>query len=249
MKEMSELSQAVIAKIRFPFFSIRHIESYQVAVSYPVVFPSTLVGAFGYALSLLGKCRGDECIKQYSKYIYKAREFASDDIVAVKSPMILKRFRILEPPKEGSNKSEGGKKYKFPRNFKEISKSMDAMVREYIFTLERSYVFIVKNDIDTVKKAVKLIDRLGDSESLVSVVDVREEELEECDVNDVNVMLKSGYEFTETTLLYGPDENGVKSLFAIPYKLKDYALVFSPIRVKRGILCSKSVRIPKEGDW
>lgn len=239
-------SVAIISKIKFPFFSLKHIESYQVAVSYPVIFPSTLVGAFGYALSLLGECKGDECSKAYSNYILKAREFVNESrrtIISSKFPVILKRFRTLE---------HKGNNYNLPEKIDKISKSTDAMVREYVFTPERDFVFIVKNDkeIDVVKKALRLIDRLGDSESLVSVIDVREEELTECTYNNVNVMVKGEFNFTENTLLLGLDENGNKSLFAIPYKIVDYSLVYSPIQVKKGnVLCGKSVRIPKGGDW
>lgn len=83
-----------LVELYLPVFSVRDVESYQVAVSMLVPLPSTVVGAVGAVLGRMGYCRGDECLKEARRRIRLARAVAP---TAAKSPVVLRRLRgVLE---------------------------------------------------------------------------------------------------------------------------------------------------------
>ncbi len=244
-------------KVRLPFFSIKHIEAYQVGISYLSLMPSTLVGAIGYGLGLAGLCKGDKCREASKGIVRKAREYFTKNDVAIRFPVILKRMRgvlegkyLSEKSKTKSKKSKTKSKTLYDV-YAALASASDAMVREYIFSGERQFVLI--GDLDKLKKAIYLIDRFGDSESLAAIVSVEEIEVNKCESNEVNTVIKADIwsMIGSHVITYGTDENWDKRLFVFPFFGKDNKVYYSPIRVKDRVMCDKDKRImiPAGDDW
>ncbi len=152
--------QVVEVKVRPQLFSIRRPLSYQVADALLLPQPSSLVGALASCLAKLGfkaAGMGDEHIKSLIDETLRGLERVAvkptSPIVA--SPVVLSRLRVLE--KTSDEIEQGGR-------------LSDAMVREYVhgsFTL----YFVFRNHDLALKaeKALFLLERIGDTESLVAV--------------------------------------------------------------------------------
>jgi len=211
-----------LVELYLPVFSVRDVESYQVAVSVLVPLPSTVVGAVGAVLGRMGYCRGDECLKEARRRIRLARAVAP---TAAKSPVVLRRLRgVLE---------EG----KLPDSVKDITRDVaglsDAMTREYVFAWRLA--LILEGDVK--REHLYLIDRLGDSESLVSVVDVAEVEPVEC-TGRVNVVVKSRVvRGGDYMLVRGFDERGDRSIFAVPLRVEGGLYRASDVEVEGPVKC------------
>ncbi len=233
--------KAIDVELKFPFYSIKHVESYQVGISYLSQMPSSLLGAIGYGLALKNKCHGEACKNEAQKIVKKAREYfvETKNPLSIKFPVILKRLRgVLE---SGS----------LPSGFDELVAYSDAMVREYVFTEKANIIFI--GDLEEIKGALNIIDRLGDSESLASVTSIDEISLKECDSSEVNVLIKSSLwnNIGNHIVNVGFDENWKKSLFVFPLSDKDNKAYYSPIKINRKALCSddEKIKIPSGDDW
>ena len=148
------------------FFSIKRAESYQYAPSYLLPPPSTLLGAFARGLFLLKRTPAPRNIQETEAMIITATARALT--VLTRTSTILKRMRTLEPREEVEKEAFR------PRT--------DAMVRE-IVSLPRMECYYLLNKDETydvlggeveteLKRIAYSIDRLGDSESLVSVLSV-----------------------------------------------------------------------------
>lgn len=158
---------------RLPFYSVAR-KSFQVRLSLLLPPPSTLKGALARGLALLlgSKKRNlEELAKELvakinEKLISTTAVSASAPTPLVRNYFLLKRLRTLE--------SEKDKKKLEIEEEKKFSEKTDAMRREYIFTHEIYAIYIFKNLTEEekllYKKAATLIDNLGDTESLVSVV-------------------------------------------------------------------------------
>jgi CRISPR/Cas system-associated protein Cas5 (RAMP superfamily) len=118
-------------------------------------------------------------------------------------------------------------------------------------------MIIVPRSDDYVKdlaKASWLIGRLGNSESYVSVSSVEVFETRDCDVDEVNVVVK----FNPSYIVGGSyivnkavDEDGNEELLAFPVSSYQRGDVYYPSRVKvkdRVYCVDDKVFIPK-GDW
>ena len=160
--------EALTVLLRFPFYSIGK-RSFQVRTSLLLPPPSTLKGALAKGVILLKGIKGDTLdeiaeatIKELEKkLIYVgAKPYRS---VIVKSPVLLKRLRNLEDPKK--------------------PEKSDAMRREYTFVREILAVYVFKGITAEEKalyqKAAYLIDQLGDTESLGSVINAEFIEIQE----------------------------------------------------------------------
>lgn len=158
---------------RLPFYSIAK-KSFQVRFSLILPPPSALKGALAKGLALLSssnKKKLDELAKELiseinRKLIDVTAVTASSPTPIVRNYFLLKRLRTLE--------SEGSEKKKSEAEEDKTSEKTDAMRREYIFSHELYAIYIFKNLTEEekirYKKAAMLIDNLGDTESLVSVV-------------------------------------------------------------------------------
>ncbi|BCU69773.1 type I-A CRISPR-associated protein Cas5a [Stygiolobus caldivivus] len=224
--------RALIASFRAPFFSIRVPETYQVAVTYSFLMPSTLFGSICASLCVLNGWSEQECREKLRGT--KVRESYNGLIYSTKFPVILRRTRkVLE---------EG----KLPETLDEFKGFSDAMVREYAYSLDERKVVVVSHGIDALKEALRLVNRVGDSESLVAVVDLREVELEECGSGEINVMSKVG---AGGDVIKGFDEEGKPSTFYVPVKAFPWYLIYSPVKYKGRVLCGGGIKVPAEGEW
>ncbi|CAI1491852.1 CRISPR-associated protein Cas5 [Thermococcus nautili] len=151
----------LLVRLRFPFYSVAR-KSFQVRTSLVLPSPSALKGALARGLVLLKGIRGEN-LDEVARKVVKDVEDKLVDVRAVevapltplvKTAFLLKRLRNLE---SGSKPEKG-----------------DAMRREYVFTRELLVAYIFKNLSEEEKglylKAAMLIDTIGDTESLATVV-------------------------------------------------------------------------------
>jgi CRISPR-associated protein Cas5 subtype I-A len=229
---------AICAELYAPIISIRDPEVYQVAVSIPLPQPSTLIGAIGYSYWKMKLCNGEEqCIQRARETVVKAR---ASTTISSKFSVVLSRYRgVLEEKR-------------LPENIDEILGFRDAMVREYVF-LDRLKILIIPSHskyIDEIKKALLITERVGDSESLVSILSVKEEEIKDCNGDSVNVIIRSSLaEGGAYTIVRGLLENGTKDLLALPLLHEKNYYKPSYIRVRRDIKCACGLRFPEGDDW
>ena len=225
--------RALVLSIRVPFFSIKLPEAYQVAASYDYLMPSTLFGALCASLCVLNGWKEEECKEKLKGT--KVRELYPKRVVlASKFPVILRRVRgVLE-------------ERRLPSSLDEATGFFDAMVREYVFTLDERKAIVLTSRLDEVKEAAWLISRAGDSESLLSVTSVEEVELEECGGGEITVMSKMG---SGGVTVRGFDEEGVKSDFLVPARAHPLYLYYRPVTYSGKALCKGDIRVPAGTDW
>ncbi len=218
-----------------PLFSVKELDVYQVAISTPLPMPGTVVGAIGAAMGRAGACRGMECLEEARRRVRFARATAFG--VLMKSPVILRRLRgVLE---EGE----------LPASVEMFVKFSDAMSREYVFTWR--LLLLVEGDVE--RGDLYLVDRLGDSESLVAVVDVAEVEPREC-VGRVNVVVKRDVARGGSYILVrGFDERGSESWFAVPLRMEGPFYVPGDVETEGLVRCVESgdrrVVFPGGDEW
>ncbi len=149
----------VVARMLAPVFSVKHPEAYQSYAAVPLPLPSTLVGALGRAIALEGWCRGSaECYGEALRLAPVARPLAPGGPVAVSSVV----FRVRKILESGGEKP-GGENWH--------AMHVDRRAREYIVTRSHLYALYVprRGEEGRVAQLVSMIDRLGDSESHVTV--------------------------------------------------------------------------------
>ncbi|AAL62628.1 hypothetical protein PAE0209 [Pyrobaculum aerophilum str. IM2] len=227
----------LLVKLRLPLFSIKHYETYQVAATLPFIPPSTVVGALVQAAARGGLCEGD-CLAEVRGWIYKARDVAAP---TVKFPVVLKRARgVLE---------EG----KLPLSGEELGGYFDAMVREYAYVAEKAVLVVPSAEahIGRLEKALWLLERVGDTESYVSVRGVEVLNARPCGAGEVDVAVKLAKVAGGAHLVVrAGDEDGTLSDFAVPLATggKGY---YTPtkIAVKSDVFCAGDVAFPAGHDW
>lgn len=155
--------RAVVAVIRAPFYSIRVPVSYQAAISYPLPPPTTLLGSLAFAMSTTGVLVGtgdrDVYVESCVKEVFKLIRWVTVKPLSVikRESYILSRLRTLEPNRRKSGTGE---------------KPTDAMVREYYGGTLAIIYLLTENRADRVKEvesSLYAVERLGDTESLISV--------------------------------------------------------------------------------
>jgi len=224
-----------LVEVVAPLFSAKELDVYQVATSMPLPLPGTVVGAIGAAMGRAGLCRGMECLEAARRQVRFARAATSGGLV--KSSVVLRRLRkVLE---------EG----KLPPSAEAFAEFSDAISREYVFT--RSLLLLVEGDVE--EEHLYLIDRLGDSESLVAVVNVAEVEPVAC-TERVNVVVKRNVaRGGDYVLVKGLDERGSESWFAVPLKMEGRFYVAGAVEVAGPVRCAKLgdrvVAFPGGDEW
>lgn len=160
---------AICAKINTPIFSIKHPEAFQIAASLPIPQPSSLVGALAYCLGTQQRIglRAQEVIKEA---IVAARAKLIGETTTV-NPIILRRFRVLDKGIEGKDLEKACSALHigdFDTFRKILEKELtDALYREYLSPATLKCIWILKIPIES--KILYLLQRLGDTESLVSI--------------------------------------------------------------------------------
>ena len=230
--------RALVLSIRVPFFSIKLPEAYQVAASYDYLMPSTLFGALCASLCMIYGWKEEECKEKLKgtkvRELYLKNPQKEWVVRASKFPVILRRVKkVLEIGR-------------LPSSLDEASGFFDARVREYVFTLDERKAIVLTSRLDEVKEAAWLISRVGDSESLLSVTNVEEIELEECEGGEITVMSKRG---SGGVTVRGFDEEGVKSDFLVPARAHPLYLYYRPVTYSGKVLCKGDIRIPAGTDW
>lgn len=227
--------EAVLVRARAPLFSVRHLETYQIAVSYTMAPPSTIVGAVGRGLAIMGACSGREgCIEAARGLVLRARDVA---VPAARFGVVLKRARgVLE-------------ERRLPKSFKETG-FFDALNREYVFATEKLLLILPRRGREVLERALWHLERLGDTESLIAVYDVAVEKAEKCE-GLVNVVVRwevaKGGGFVVQP---GEDELGARRYFAFPVVSKEGGLyVPGGVKIDGGVLCAGDVRFPEGHDW
>lgn len=223
-----------VVDVLLPFFSVKELAVYQVASSTPLPPPSSIIGAVGAALGRAGRCRGVECLDLARGAIKIARPVAVGHVA--KSSVVLRRVRgVLE-------------KRKLPESFRDYVDLSDAMSREYVYMALMKLLLV--GNVDA--KVLYLIDRLGDSESLVSVVDVRSySSAAVCD-GGVNVpVVKEVAVGGNYTLVKMSAEDGSAKYFALPV-VRSFGDVYKPTVIQIGgrkTLCVEDVKFPDGLGW
>lgn len=156
--------EALVLLARFPLYSTAE-RTYQVRTSLVLPPPSTLIGALARGLAYLRNDSGsslDELAMRLVDVIKSRLVMVSArpwNSAIVRNPFLLKRLRTLESSRDGN-----------------LEKS-DALVREYMFSRELLIIFVFR-DLDEgekseLKRAAFLLNSLGDTESIGSVIDVQ----------------------------------------------------------------------------
>jgi len=227
--------------VRGPVLSIKHLETYQVAISYPLLLPSTILGAIAFGIAQIGgHNNAEECLRKTRKLIKKARDSAAN---VTKFPIILRRNRkILEEKR-------------MPENIDQINEVRDALIREHQYSYEHKILIVPNNNMDhnelkELENALWLIERLGDSESLASTISVREEEAQETDEDKVNVITayKPGL-MGNFTIMKALDENSEIKGFAFPIISQRNMFEAGYIKIGDRDYRTKSFVFPMGDDW
>jgi CRISPR-associated protein Cas5 subtype I-A len=173
--------RAIFARIRLPIFSVKHPETFQIMSCLPVPQPSTLIGALAYCIGV-SQGSGLKAFDALKRSIERGECCAARAKltgITVSSPIILRRFRIAD---EYSKRMDFYKillrgDYQEAKLFLE-SKLMDAFYRGYAMSFEILCAWITKDSLKINETAIRLLQRLGDTESLVTVSDAWIEETE-----------------------------------------------------------------------
>ncbi|MEM3382784.1 MAG: type I-A CRISPR-associated protein Cas5a [Nitrososphaerales archaeon] len=155
--------KALVVHVRAsPYLSIATAESYQYRSSYLLPPPSTLIGALGRSLyHFTGKGEGYN-----SENLRLLKGFVKDVFVkplssTLRIGTLIRRLRTLE-----LNESP------------EIKRPIDAMVREQLFTKDLLLIYLIDFALLPTELSHLMLslpysmDRLGDTESLISVMNV-----------------------------------------------------------------------------
>lgn len=173
---MAELT-ALIARLKAPIFSIKQPEAFQVGAALPLPQPSTLAGALAYCIAIKEGLERKNLIKKVQSILKAARACLASE-VAVPSPIVLRRFRVLD---KGMERKEGKlpdyeifenayRQLKYDIIHRVLERLSDALYREYVFVTELTCVWIIEGKLPA--DLLWTINHLGDTESTCSVVQV-----------------------------------------------------------------------------
>jgi len=182
--------RVIEARLRLPTFSIKHPEAFQVRASLPIPQPSTLIGLFTYCISIardIGIAAGEmvgEWVDEGKLMAARASPLKTSLPMTI-STIVLRRFRFAD--KAYFYKPSGEDKYYAEvineaitaREFYRVKSLLerdltDAFYREYVMSHELRCVWAISDDLELRPEWLMLAHRLGDTESLCSVLDVGE---------------------------------------------------------------------------
>lgn len=222
---MAEL-KAFFARVRLPIFSVKHPDVFQIMSCLPVPQPSALVGALAYCIGTF-KGSGLDAFKNLKEMIKGGKTFvarAKPMGTMAFSPIVLRRFRVADEFDERKKLYEILEKegYDEGKSFLE-RKLMDAFYRVYAMGHEILCVWIADENFEVDEKMIHLLQRLGDTESLVTVSETWVEEVRRDTASKINTSfpfpLRSGDikrgDFTVTKML---DEKFLTEQFVVPVR-------------------------------
>ena len=222
---------AICAKINAPIFSIKHPEAFQIGAALPIPQPSTLVGALAYCLGVY-KGTGTKSLEEVRKAVVIARAKLLKGCTVV-TPVILRRFRVLDKGLEAKTKGEvaafekacsalqAGDFYSFKRTIE--MELMDALYREYLSHASVKCIWVLRESYES--KLLYLLQRLGDTESLATVIEAWSTDCREAEADQID----TEYPFTlapevlerirgDYTTLKMCDESRKLKMYYIPCK-------------------------------
>lgn len=169
---------AIYAKINSPIFSLKQPEGFQVATSLPLPQPSALVGSLAYCLAL-EQGAGLDIIGKVREMVVAARATLETPVATV-SPVVLRRFRVLD---KGFETKERGELPPYERVISLVKEGRlsearrileveltDALYREYLSSATFKCLWILHERVRP--EILYYIQRLGDTESLCTVEEV-----------------------------------------------------------------------------
>lgn len=175
--------KAVFTRIRLPIFSVKHPETFQIMSCLPIPQPSTLIGALAYCVGVsqdLG-LRAFENIKDISSTHGGGKIAARAKLMRVTtfSPIILRRFRIADEVRKRMQLYDLLSKGEYSRGKLFLETVLtDAFYREYAMSHEILCTWIFEEEFRINGSILRLLQRLGDTESLVTVSDAWVEDVE-----------------------------------------------------------------------
>ncbi|MHB9301958.1 type I-A CRISPR-associated protein Cas5a [Thermofilum pendens] len=181
------MAELILARLKLPFFSVKSPEAFQVMSALPLPQPSTLLGALAYGVGVASG-RGTRAYEEVVELARKGRLMAARaaappgaSLPLVFSSVVLRRFRVADKAHEAKGKGErkpiellreavGSGDYAEAKRIIEVELS-DALYREYVVGFEILAAWVAEEGaVDP--RAAWSVHRLGDTESLCTVVDV-----------------------------------------------------------------------------
>lgn len=181
--------KVVAARVRLPVFSISNPESFQILSALPVPQPSSLVGSLAYAIGV-AENKGLRVLEEVYGLVEKSELLAArarplgEEAAApplIPSALVVRRFRVADKAHESKEKGERKPVELLGSalssgSFEDVKKLlevelMDAFYREYVMGIELLCLWVFKSWAPP-EHVVRLIHRLGDTESLCTVTDV-----------------------------------------------------------------------------
>ena len=230
------MAELMIARVRLPLFSIKHPEAFQVMSSLPVPQPSSLVGLLAYCLGVATGL-GTRALDRVRDWVRGERLLAAraapaeEGLPLAPSSVVLRRFRVVDEGRVRKEKREALTSAIEREDFKALKsvldmKLMDALYREYVMGHELLCAWAVGSDIDIKPNWLYLAQRIGDTESLCTVVDVRAYEAEVYEAEEVRTKFPTPMEYL-TGPVEGPhtvakmcDELRIPRPYVIPCEVK-----------------------------
>lgn len=231
----------VFVRARLPTFSIKHPESFQVMSCLPIPQPSTLVGALGYCIGVHSGVGTDvmkkviEWVKNGYLLVARARLYLrkGQTLPVAISPVVLRRFRIVDKAHEKKKKGETTPiddlynaiktgNYVAVKRLVEV-KLMDAFYRDYIMGHEVLCVWVFKESLKVSENIFWLMQRLGDTESLISVLEVWSEKYPVSDISSAQISFPVEVEYVtpkegDFLLIKMCDETRILKQYLVPIK-------------------------------
>lgn len=261
------MAKVVAARIRLPFFSVANPEAFQVMLSIPLPQPATLVGALAYALGLYH----DRGVRAYEELLSltnegrllaaraRIHEPAGRGAVLTPSSIVLRRFRVADKAHESKKKGERKpvevlREAAATGDFATVKRIVevtltDAFYREYVMGVELLAVWVFSR-AEIEERVFWLINRLGDTESLCTVVDVQSSDCQMVKKKEVETPFpapltqRSRVVSGVFTLAKLSDERRQLRPFAIPVS----ATVEARGKLRYRVFRPASVRISYEGE-
>ena len=188
----------IVARLSLPIYSIKHQEAFQVMASLPIPQPSSLVGLLAYCMGV-ARGWGYTALERVKEWVREGKLLAAraalveEALPLTVSSVVLRRFRIVDKaheaktsgvPKPIDSLREAAQEgdFKEAKSLLEI-RLMDAFYREYVMGHELLCVWALADDVDVNPNWLYLAQRLGDTESLCSVLGV---ELVEGDIEEAS---------------------------------------------------------------
>mgnify|MGYP000247527608 CR=1 FL=1 len=219
--------------IKFPIFSLKETESFQISSSLPIPQPSSLIGALAYSYAIYKNVNSEEAIKLIRDKVILARARLPKEVMITPNPIMLWRFRILDrgyerPKKKGAKvlmeeliEYLSKREYDRAKELIEV-RLKDALYREYVFTPIIETVWITKRELPL--EIFYLINRIGDTESLCNVVKAEKIKCDAYSLKEIETLYPFVYDtgliekFTGDyyTIMKMNDEKGLLRNFVLP---------------------------------